>query len=234
MSLLIAILLAASPADVTAQAREHFKAGQLHYALGEFEEAVKDFRETYRLRQEPAILFNIAQCYRQMRQWKDAYFNYRQYLNQKKDPSNRDEAESLAEQMRLKMEEEEEQRTRVARNPAAAQNQESTLAAATLPPQEPPLFAQPASAAPASVKPLHVAGYAAMGAGVLAGGLAFVFHNSAQSAADQFNQKYQSGQLTAGDAQLRDDAQSKGKLATAALIGGAILLAGGAVLSFAF
>ncbi|MCA1825357.1 MAG: hypothetical protein ABR567_19970 [Myxococcales bacterium] len=29
--------------------------------------------------------------------------------------------------------------------------------------------------------------------------------------------KHQAGQLTAGDAHLRDDAQSKGKLATAAL-----------------
>lgn len=232
MSILIAIALAAASAEeVTAQAREHFKAAQLHYSLGEFEEAAKEFRETYRLRQEPAILFNIAQCHRQMRQWKEAYFNYRQYLGQKKDAPNKDEAESLAEQMRLKMEEEEEQRTRIARNPAAAQNGESTLAVASLPPQEAPLFPQQPSP---TLKPLHVAGYVAIGAGVLAEGLAFVFHSSAQSAADQFNQKYQSGQLTPADAHLRDDAQSKGKLATAALIGGALLLAAGGVLSFAF
>jgi tetratricopeptide (TPR) repeat protein len=231
MSVLIAILLAAAPADSTAQAREHFKNAQLHYSLGEFEEAVKEFREAYRLRQEPAILFNIAQCHRQMRQWKDAYFNYRQYLNQKKDASNREEAESLAEQMRLKMEEEEEQKTRVARNPAAAHNPESTMPPAALPQQEPPLFPQQPSSGP---KPLHIAGYATIGAGVVAGGLALLIHGSAQSSADQFNQKYQGGQLTSADAQLRDDAQSKGKTATACAIGAAVLVATGAVLSFAF
>src|SRR4051812_43458570 len=232
MSLLIALLLAASPTDNTAQAREHFKAAQLHYSLGEFEQAVKEFREAYRLRQEPAILFNIAQCHRQMRQWKDAYFNYRQYLNQKKDAPNREEAESLAEQMRLKMDEEEEQRTRVERNPASALNPEHTMPAAALPATEAPLFPQQPSSS--GSKSLHIAGYAAMGAGVVAGGMALLFHSSAQSSADEFNQKYQSGQLTSGDAHLRDDAESKGKTATACAIGAAVLVATGAVLSFAF
>ncbi|MGZ6143353.1 MAG: hypothetical protein ACXWLM_08440, partial [Myxococcales bacterium] len=164
--------------------------------------------------------------------YREAYFNYQQYLNQKKDAGNREEVESLIEQMRRRMEEEEEQKTRVARDPAAAKNVEAVLAQPPAGPQEPPLFAAPAPAS--SVKPLHVAGYAAMGAGAVAEGLAFVFHGSAQSAANEFNQKYQSGQLTAADAHLRDDAQNKGRIATAALIGGAVLLAAGAVLSFAF
>ena len=194
---------------------------------------MKEFREAYRLRQEPAILFNIAQCYRQLRQYREAYFNYQQYLNQKKDAGNREEVQSLIEQMRSRMDEEEEQKTRVARDPAAAKNVETVIQAPPAP-QEPPLFAAPAPAPASPVKPLHVAGYAALGAGAVAEGLAFVFHSSAQSAANEFNQKYQSGQLTGADAHLRDDAQSKGKLATAALIGGAALLAAGAVLSFAF
>jgi len=231
MSLLIALMLAAA-GDPNAQAREHFKSAQLHYSLGEFDEAIKEFRETYRLRQEPAILFNIAQCHRQMRQWKEAYFNYRQYLSLKKGASNREEAESLAEQMRLKMEEEEEQRTRVARNPTAAHNAEATMPVGALPPQEPPIFPPPPPGS--GMKPAHIAGYAAIGLGAVAGGLALVFHGSAQSSADQFNQKYQSGQLTAADAQLRDDAQSKGKTATACAIGAAVLVVTGAVLSFAF
>ena len=145
MSILIAIALAAASAEeVTAQAREHFKAAQLHYSLGEFEEAAKEFRETYRLRQEPAILFNIAQCHRQMRQWKEAYFNYRQYLGQKKDAPNKDEAESLAEQMRLKMEEEEEQRTRIARNPAASDSASGASPASSVVRALPPSYRRPA------------------------------------------------------------------------------------------
>ena len=237
MSLLIALLLAAGPTDNTATAREHFKSAQLHYSLGEFDEAVKEFREAYRLRQEPAILFNVAQCYRQMRMWKDAYFNYRQYLNlAKKDAPNREEAESLAGQMRKRMDEEEEQKTRIARDPAAAHNGEATLAAASLPPQEPPLLVQqqPPAQQGGGMKATRIAGYAALGAGVVAGGLAFVFHGSAQSSADQFNQKYASGSLTPADAQLRDDANSKGKTATLCAVGAAALVVTGAVLAFAF
>src|SRR5262249_38830852 len=123
--------------------------------------------------------------------------------------------------------------TRVARNPAAAHNPENTMPPAALPATEPPIFPQQPPAGSA-MKPLHIAGYATMGAGVVAGGLALLFHGSAQSTADQFNQKYQSGQPPAADAQLRDDAQSKGKTATACAIGAAVLVATGAVLSFAF
>ncbi len=230
MSVLIALVLLASPADATAQAREHFKAAQLHYALGEFEDAVKEFREAYRLRQEPAILYNIAQSYRQMRQWREAYFNYQQYLNLKKDAPNREEVEQLADQMRKRMDAEEEQKSRIAAVPVKTET--------VLPQAPPPVVAEPtplfATATEKRGSSLKYAGYGAIAAGAVAETLAFVFHGSAQTAADQFNQKYQSGQLTAADSSLRDDAQSKGKLATFALIGGAVLIATGATLAFAF
>ena len=230
----MALFLLATPAETTAQAREHFKAAQLHYALGEFEDAVKEFREAYRLRQEPAILYNIAQCHRQMRQWREAYFNYRQYLNLKRDAPNRDEVEELVEQMRRRMDDEEEQKTRIARDPVPVHS-EAVLPQAPPPvvaPEPSPLFSEKAQ--PPARSSLRYAGYGALAAGAVAEGLAFVFHSSAQSSADQFNQKYQSGQLTAADGTLRDDASSKGKLATFALFGGAVLIATGAALCFAF
>jgi hypothetical protein len=59
-------------------------------------------------------------------------------------------------------------------------------------------------------------------------------HNSAQSSADRFNQKHAAGTLTAADAQLKSDAESKGKLATVAAVGGLLLLASGAALTFVF
>ncbi len=228
----MALFLLASPsADSTAKAREHFKSAQLHYSLGEFEDAVKEFREAYRLRQEPAILFNIAQSYRQLHKPAEAYFHYRQYLSQKPDAPNREEVESLIAQMRDQMDLEKEQQTRVARDPNAAKNPEQTLAAPAAAVEPAPTARSPE---PSRVNPVHVAGYSALAAGAVAEGLAFVFHGSAQSAADQFNRKYSAGTLTSSDASLKSDAQSKGKLATAALAGGALLLATGAVLCFAF
>jgi tetratricopeptide (TPR) repeat protein len=240
ITLLLLALAGPALADTAVEVKEHIKAGQTHYAIGEFEDAIKEFRLAYKLRQDPGLLFNMAQCARQLHDYEQAYFHYRQYLNQRPDAANKTEVQSLIEQMRRRMDEEQEQKTRVARDPAAAGNFESTLPG--------PVDAQsgasakaPAAAiagkAPAGAEAshrVHIAGYVALGLGVAAEGAAFVFHSSAQSAADQFNQKYAAGTLTAADAKLKSDAQSKGKLATAALAGGLALLATSAVLCFAF
>ena len=87
IGLLLAVFLLALPAraDDAADAREHFKKGQTHYSLGEFQDAVQEFREAYRIRHEPAILFNIGQAMRQIRQFQQAYFYYQQYLAQRAD-----------------------------------------------------------------------------------------------------------------------------------------------------
>jgi tetratricopeptide (TPR) repeat protein len=230
LRLTAALLLVASPllADTAADVRMHFKKGQTHYALGEFEAAIDEFREAYRLRQEPAILFNLAQSYRQIHRWQHAYFHYRQYLNQKPDAANRAEVENLIEQMKAKMDDEE--RLAKAEAPAAP-----LPAAATPTPAPPAAVAQsPAPVVAKSTPATRYAGFAALGVGALAEGAAFMFHSASQSAADQFNGKYQAGTLTAADSQLRDDAQSKGKLAAVALLSGAALIATGAVLVFAF
>jgi hypothetical protein len=119
----------------------------------------------------------------------------------------------------------------------------NTVAAATNPvpsgaassPAAPAASAAATSPAnPAPMNKVHVAAYAVAGTGLAAGGLAFLFHSNAQSAADQFNQKYSSGTLTAADAQLKSTAQSKGTLATLSLVGAGVLLATGSVLFFAF
>ena len=92
----------------------------------------------------------------------------------------------------------------------------------------------PAPAAMAERHTLRVVGYAALGAGVVGEGLALLFHGSAQSAANEFNQKHAAGTLTSSDASLKSDAESKGRLATVAALGGVLLLATGGLLSFAF
>jgi tetratricopeptide (TPR) repeat protein len=236
LRLLLVVLLLASGslfADTTSDVRMHFKKGQTHYALGEFQAAIDEFREAYRIRQEPAILFNLAQSYRQIHEWQRAYFHYRQYLNQKPDAPNRAEVESLIEQMKGKMDEE-ERMTKVEAVPAPPVQ----IAAAQPPPQERPAFVAPAPVPPPRTEvaspALRYAGYAAFGVGALAGGAAFALHSVAQSSADQFNGKYQAGTLTPADSKLRDEAQSKGKLATGAVVAGAALLVAGAVLVFAF
>jgi tetratricopeptide (TPR) repeat protein len=119
-------------------------------------------------------------------------------------------------------------------NTVAATTTPVPSAAATAPkaPAVSAAATQTAQAAP--LNKLHVAAYVVAGTGLAVGGLAFLFHSSAQTAADQFNQRYSSGTLTAADAQLKSTAQSKGSLATLSLVGAGVLLATGSVLFFAF
>ena len=99
---------AADEANASSKAKEHYLSGQTHYALGEFGEAVTEFREAYRLKNEPAILFNIAQAMRQLGNFKQAYFYYSQYLSRKPAAANRSEVESFMEAMHKKLEADEE------------------------------------------------------------------------------------------------------------------------------
>jgi tetratricopeptide (TPR) repeat protein len=247
MRAILAILLVstAALADAPQEAREHFNNAQTHYALGEFEQAIAEYREAYRLRHEPAILFNIAQSQRQLAQWRSAHFYYRQYLAQKPDAPNRSEVEQLIAQMRRKIEQEEDsERLRLERegtHVAPARSPEERLAEelhaqrAAAAPIRAPLPSQAVAAPPPQPpRTLRYAGYAAAGAGVAVAVAGIVFHSSAQSAADEFNRKYADRTLTAADAQLKSDAQARSRLATIAFVSGAALLAAGGVLTFAF
>jgi hypothetical protein len=315
-----------------AEAKEHFKKGQTHYALGEFNEAVAEFRGAYRLRDEPAILFNIAQAMRQLSQYKQAHFYYSQYLARRPEATNRADVEQFMTQMRRKADVEEEAE-RVRREAEAAR----APPAQTLPAQAPSAQAPPAHAldAPAasagegpgasgrgpsaivaappaatgsgsgpafgagaleprpgaegpgalaastaasgtaatlqagptpgaavslsasasaqgtgaapleSLRPgpapawssrtvLRYSGFGAIGAGVVAEGLALLFHASAQASANELSRKYQSGTLQPSDGALQDNVSSKGRLSTIAAVSGAVLMAAGAVAVLAF
>ncbi len=206
------LALAAGPilaADSAAEMKAHIKAAQTHYQIGEFDAAIKEFREAYKLKQDPGLLFNIATCARQLHDYQQAYFHYRQYLAQRPDAANRKEVEALIDQMKHKAEEEE---ARAAHASAAAPKPADPPKSANAPevrPEPAAAKAQPTAArAPAAAEkvpaaavtasapqvaeashPARIAGYVALGLGVAAEGAAFIFHSSAQSAADQFNQK---------------------------------------------
>lgn len=74
-----------------AQARDLYRRGMQHYNLAEFEPALKDFTEAYRFYDDPAFLFNIAQCHRQLSHHRDALTFYRSYLRNMPDAENRNE-----------------------------------------------------------------------------------------------------------------------------------------------
>lgn len=84
----------ASPSEAE-QARSRYEQGRKHYELGEFVEALSDFKEAYRLKREPALLFNLGQASRWSGAKKEARFYFGQYLNARPDAKNAAEVREL-------------------------------------------------------------------------------------------------------------------------------------------
>jgi tetratricopeptide (TPR) repeat protein len=83
----------AARSDEALDAKHAFVSGMKHFDLGEYKQALADFKDGYRAKEDPVFLYNIAQCYRLMNENRDALRYYRLYLNRAPDASNRPETE---------------------------------------------------------------------------------------------------------------------------------------------
>jgi len=63
-------------------ARARFVEATKQYNLGEFDRALKEYKAVYELKAHPGLLFNIAQCYRQLEDYPSAAFYYRRYRDE--------------------------------------------------------------------------------------------------------------------------------------------------------
>jgi hypothetical protein len=76
------------------RAREMYRAASQHYDFGEYKQALDGFKEAYRNYEDPAFLFNIAQCHRALGDKQDAVLFYRSYLRKSSDAPNRAEVQN--------------------------------------------------------------------------------------------------------------------------------------------
>lgn len=53
-------------AEAPASAKDLYTGGRVSYNLGHYDDALKQFEAAYRIKQDPAFLFNIAQCMRNL------------------------------------------------------------------------------------------------------------------------------------------------------------------------
>src|SRR5215471_10827529 len=72
-----------------ATAKELYERGRKNYNLGHYEEALADFEKAYQTKDDPAFLFNIAQCQRTTHRYEDAERSYRAYLRESTSISDR-------------------------------------------------------------------------------------------------------------------------------------------------
>ena len=81
------------------EARQHVARAKVHYDLGEFKEAADEYITVYRLRPIPAILFNVAQAYRQGGLYEKARQFYKSYLRESPEAKNRAMIEQAIKEM---------------------------------------------------------------------------------------------------------------------------------------
>jgi hypothetical protein len=93
------LILVGLPAMVRAEdrqrARELYRQGTQHYDVGDYKLALDSFKEAYHQFESPEILFNIAQCHRQLGEDVQAVREYRMYLLKASEAQNRSEVQAL-------------------------------------------------------------------------------------------------------------------------------------------
>jgi len=103
LSVAVTFLLAlgATPAraDDSAAAREHYQKGTSFYDLGKYPEAIKEFEAAYEIKNDPALLYNLAQSNRLAGNTDQALHFYRTYLRYVPTAKNRAEIEDRIKQL---------------------------------------------------------------------------------------------------------------------------------------
>ena len=83
---------------------EHYQKGLTHYDIKEYSEALAEFKNAYREVQDPAFLFNIAQCYRKLGQDVEALDYYRNYARRFPTAPNRAEVDRRIQEIERELE----------------------------------------------------------------------------------------------------------------------------------
>lgn len=97
MVLLLVLAGGATPClaleDDPAAAKSHFTMGTRLYEIGEYRQALDEFKAAHLAKPDPAFLYNIAQCHRQLGDLDMAATMYRRYLAVSPNAKNRVEVE---------------------------------------------------------------------------------------------------------------------------------------------
>jgi tetratricopeptide (TPR) repeat protein len=169
IALTLVCFAAPSYADSSDDARAHYRRGTNAFNLGHYLEAVKEYEAAYQMKDDPALLFNIAQAYRLAGENESAVRVYKSYLHQVPDAPNRSEVEKRLAELQVLI----EQQHKMQQAPPEG----------TMPPQ--PATAEPVVAAPTASATSNVdtgrrwyhdrvaVGLAAGGVASLAAGLGF-------------------------------------------------------------
>jgi hypothetical protein len=150
-------VVATGPAPAQAErqdARKHYDQATAAFGLGRYADAAVEYEAAFRLRPDPALLYNCAQAYRLAGNKARALELYRNYLRLYGDASNSDDARKQVTNLELEVSAE---RAVAARPPAQTPPPVAVAPPAPVPAPRPPVAMLPAPApqspAPAPIEP---------------------------------------------------------------------------------
>jgi tetratricopeptide (TPR) repeat protein len=92
---IVMVSAAAAVADPKTEAKAHVKVADTAFKLGRFDEALAEYAKAYELFPAPPLLFNLAQCHKNLKHWERAVFFFEGYLRERPEASNRSVVEDL-------------------------------------------------------------------------------------------------------------------------------------------
>jgi Tetratricopeptide repeat len=75
-------------------AREHYRRATKAYEIGQYDEAIREFGEAYKIKDDPSILYNLAQAHRLAGHREEALRTFRMFLLKVPDTPHRADAEA--------------------------------------------------------------------------------------------------------------------------------------------
>jgi tetratricopeptide (TPR) repeat protein len=158
---LLALSAGAALADDSDSAREHFVKGTRAYELGLYDEAIAEYMAAYKIKDDPAFLFNLGQAHRLAKHPAEALRFYKTYLAKLPKAPNRAEVEAKIADMNRLVEEQKQAVAQPVPNETAAEPSQARPPAeasrADVPPTEASHPETPTAAAPAT-EPVALAG----------------------------------------------------------------------------
>lgn len=82
-----------TPEQQSTMAKQRYEAGMARFRLDEYEPAIAEWKEGFRIKPVPEFLYNIAQAYRLSKQYEQALSFYRKYLSLEPKAANRAEVD---------------------------------------------------------------------------------------------------------------------------------------------
>lgn len=128
----------ASAEDDLGEARAHYSKASRLYQVGEYRQALDEFKAAHLAKPDPAFLFNIAQCHRQLGDLEQAVVMYKRYLGASPKAVNRSEVERRVAELEASL---------------AAERAKPSVGGSPVPPVAAPVPALPVGPAPAAASP---------------------------------------------------------------------------------